>query len=383
MNNSLSLLAGAAMMLAPLTSIVAPNDADKPATPPPPFAHLECGDSGVRLVGFSDALNKTSFGHFAVSELSGIAYDSLSGSYIVVADRAGSVRSHTFHLSLTLEGETVEPEVIGTTVLTAPDGSPYTGFTLDPEGIVHRKDGSMFVASEGGSAAGEQPEIHRFDAHGAHMDSLSVPAKFLIGTNNLSFESLTQSPGGHALFTANEGPLAADGRTADLRSRIRLLRYLQDESGQFAPAGEFFYLAEPGRTAGDIGVAELLAVTPTSVLVLERGFVSGLGNTIRIFQVSLIGAMDVSDEASLATEGLLPVQKSLLVDLVSCPDGGVPQTAIQPNDLFENFEAMTFGPELAGGLRSLVLVSDDNGSSSQKTRIVVLGVPHPLLAPTP
>jgi hypothetical protein len=132
-------------------------------------------------------------------------------------------------------------------------------------------------------------------------------------------------------------------------------------------------------------VAELLAVSPTSLLVLERGFLAGQGNTIRIFLVSLVGAQDVSEVQSLAAEGLAPLAKTLIVDLAQCPDGGatVPAGATQPNALLDNFEGMTFGPELEGGMRSLVLISDDNGSATQTTRIVVLGVPRLELTPAP
>lgn len=355
----------------------APAKAESPA-----LDYELCGGSGVRFIGFSDVLNKTTFGGFAVSELSGIAYDPTSGDYVAVADRAGSVHSHAFGLSIALGASAV---VTGVTVLNTSAGAPFTGATLDAEGVVVRRDGELFVASEGGSAAGEQPEIRLFNAAGSHLDSLPVPTKFLIGTNNLSFESLAESPGGHALFTANEGPLAADGRTADFRSRLRILRYTHTGASGFEPAGEFYYLTEPGRTQSDLGVAELLAISPTSLLVLERGFVAGQGNTIRLFQVSLAGAEDVSEMASLAADGLTPLSKSLLLDLGDCPDGGatVPPGATQPNALLDNFEAMTFGPELAGGMRSLILLSDDNGSASQTTRVVLLGVPRQSLTAAP
>ena len=50
-----------------------------------------CGDTPVQFLGFSDALNKTTFGAFSVAELSGITYDRDRGVYYAVADRAGAV----------------------------------------------------------------------------------------------------------------------------------------------------------------------------------------------------------------------------------------------------------------------------------------------------
>jgi len=43
----------------------------------------------------------------------------------------------------------------------------------------------------------------------------------------------------------------------------------------------------------------------------------------------------------------------------------------------ENFEAMTFGPPLADGRRTLLLLSDNNCSDTQVTALVVLAFGKP------
>ncbi len=116
-----------------------------------------------------------------------------------------------------------------------------------------------------------------------------------------------------------------------------------------------------------------MALSESELLVLERGFVSGQGNTIRVFRVSLAGVEDVSGEPSLAAPSLAPVHKKLLVDLADCPPGGATTPGTQANPLLDNFEALTLGPRLPGGRRSLLLVSDDNFSAGQVTRVVALG----------
>ena len=238
-----------------------------------------------------------------------------------------------------------------------------------------------WVASESGSAAGEQPEVRAFTREGLEVQSPDVPPIFQIGANNLSFESLAMSPNGRSLFTANEAPLAADGRTSDLRSRIRIVRFEDRGLDGFQPAEQYYYLTEPGRTSNDLGVAEIIALSETDVLLLERGFVAGTGNTIQVYRASLKEAADVSGEVSLAAPGLEPVTKELVFDLADCPSSGAttPPGAVQPNPLLDNFEAMTLGPELAGGRRALILASDDNGSAIQTTRIVVLAVSTPAI----
>ena len=124
-------------------------------------------------------------------------------------------------------------------------------------------------------------------------------------------------------------------------------------------------------------MVEIVALSETDLLVLERGFVTSEGNTVRIFRVDLSGAADVSDEPTLSAPGLQPLVKTLVVDLVTCPSGGAtsPPGSIQPNPVLDNFEGMTLGPNLPGGQRALILVSDDNGAANQKTRVVALAVP--------
>lgn len=336
---------------------------------------------GVQFLGFSDALDKTAFGGFAVAELSGLTHDESTGTYVAVADRAGAVLTHKFDLTIPLEGGTLgTPAVAGATVLTGPGGGVLNGTNFDAEGVVISKNGELIVASESGSAAGQQPEVALFEQDGAYIADLFVPAKFQIGANNGSFESLAMSPNGHSLFTAMELPLPVDGRTADVRSRLRIVRWDDRGPDGYEPVQEFFYLTEPGRTTTDVGVAELIALSETHLLVLERGFVAGQGNTIRIFQVSLEEAPEVSAVASLATldaatHDAALASKTLMVDVAGCPASGTTNPPDDPaNPLLENFEAMTLGPKIGGGWRSLILLSDDNLAANQTTRVVALAV---------
>jgi hypothetical protein len=339
---------------------------------------------GVEFLGFSDALDKTSFGGFEVAELSALTYDPRRNVYYAVGDRAGSVQTHFFTIELPLSAEAIgAPRVRAVTVLRDADGAPYTGVNFDGEGAAFTGQGALLVASEGGSAAGEQPEIRRFSLSGAHLGELTVPARFLIGTNNLSFESLALSPNGRSLFTASErslpavGSSPADGQTADLRNRIRILRYEDRGPGGLSPTEQYFYLTDPDRAPGDVGVADLVALSETDLLVLERGFVAGQGNRIRLYRVSVAGARDVSTEPSLAAPGLTPLAKTLVFNLASCPPSGatIPPGATQPNALLDNFEGIALGPELPGGRRALILLSDDNASDTQVTRLIGVAIP--------
>ncbi len=366
-------LVAAAAGLAILLSVSLRSLLPQAASDRPESDLLTCSPD-VQFLGYSDALNKISFGEVSVAELSGLTYDRQRGVYYAVADRAGATPTHFFTIDIPVESHALSrPTILGVTVLNNALGTPLNGFSFDGEGIVVTPNDELIVASEGGARTAG-PEIRRFSLNGAHLGALAVHSHFLIGPNNQSFESLALSPNGHSLFTANEGPLAGDGRTADLRSRIRIVRYDYRDREGFVPAQEHFYLTEPGRTAGDIGVSEMIALSEAGLLVLERGFVEGQGSTIRIFRVSLKGAADVAGEPALSAPGLVPLSKTLMVDLVNCPPSGATHPGIQPNPLLDNFEAMTLGPELPEGRRALLLISDDNANVVQVTRVIALAI---------
>lgn len=261
-----------------------------------------------------------------------------------------------------------KPEVLDVTTLRDGSGEPFTASNFDGEGLASERGGGLLASSE------TEPSIRRFSQNGALLEELPVPRKFKVapegeGRTNQTFESLSRSPSGRSLFTANEGSLLSDGESADGGDRIRILSYEDRGPGGFEPAEEFYYLAEPEQ-----GVVETLAVSEEELLVLERGFVSGEGNTARIFRVSLGGARDVSGEQSLAAAGVKPVEKELVADLADCPPSGAQTPGTQENPLLDNYEAMSFGPRLVDGNRSILLASDDNFSDAQVTRAVVLGL---------
>lgn len=367
-------VAATATLPAPATAI-APRTASATALRATPAAQIRetstatsatCG-GGVDLLGFSDALDGARFADTDVGGLSALAYDTASGSYRSVVDNEGETPARVYTLAIPLTDKGLgTPAVTGITTLRDAAGTPFTGRTSDNEGLTALPNGELLIASE------TEPSIRRFGPDGLLRGELPVPARFLVAprgdaTNNLTFESLALAPGGDTLFTATEGPLRADGFTADLRGRLRFLRYRRATGGDFAPDAQFFYLAEPAQ-----GVADLVALSATDLLVLERGFIPGRGNTIRIFRVSLLGATDEADRESLAATGIAPLAKTLLVDLAACPPGAARTPAQQPTPLLDNFEGLALGPRLADGRQTLLLISDNNFGRDQVTRIVAL-----------
>ena len=147
-------------------------------------------------------------------------------------------------------------------------------------------------------------------------------------------------------WTINEEALTPDGATSMPESGtvLRLLRLDAD----LRPTGEWAYRTDPiagARVLADrgTGLSELAALPDGRLLALERSLGSE-GLRIRIYELDLAGATEVSGMASLASADVVPVAKTLLWQRTSAR---------------ENFEGMAVGPPLTDGSRSLILVSDD------------------------
>ena len=351
-----ALAPSASATLIPATpTATAPPTALPPTAPPP--AGQSCAP-GVDILGFSDALDETVADDVPVGGISALAWTG-GDEYLGLSDRDGVV----YRITFPLDGA---PRADGMFRLSDALGENYGEDAIDGEGLALDGD-DLLVASEVG------PEVNRYSADGRLLGMLSVPPRFLVapngqGTPNETFESLALGLDGASLWTANEQPLAGDGVDADGRGRVRLLRYQRD-GDSFVPAGEFVYLTEP-----DQGLVELVALPGGDLLALERGLSLAAGFTARVYRVTVGDATDASAIDALDGANVVPVTKELLADLDECPvtpGGGLPGPF---SPLLDNFEGMTFGPDLPDGRRSLLLVSDDNGLSLQVTRIIVLAV---------
>lgn len=353
-----------------LLALVALAFAGSTADAVPPGTETSNCATGVDFLGFSDAFDKQSFEGTEVGGLSALTYDKRRNVYYSLVDNgpedSSPARFYTLKAPVDRSGLGT-PEILDVTILRDASGKPFTAETFDGEGITLTRNGELLISSE------TEPSIYRLSLDGQLLGKLPVPEKFLVTPEgeaqaNRTFESLDLSPNGRSLFTAVEAPLASDGQTEDGRNRIRIVRYEDRGTGGFMPTEEFFYLTEPGQS-----VVEIAALSEKELLVLERSFVPGEGNTIRIYRVSLKGAEDVSDEPTLANPTLEPVNRELLVDLADCPSGGATTPGTQENPLLDNYESLEIGPRLPGGRRSLLLQSDDNFNDVQVTRLVALG----------
>lgn len=344
-------------------------------------ASADAASLSLSLIGEQRFASGTTFGGTTLGGLSGIAYAGGDRYYAVSDDRSQINPARLYSLNIGLgDGQLNNGDVAftGVTTLTS-GGNPFPIFSTDFEDIVldPQNAGRAYISSEGDRARGFQPFLASFDlATGAQQANLPIPTKYLVdglgtGTgvrNNVAFETLTVTPDGSTLVTATESALLQDDGIATLgsSSNARILTY--NLATQTA-ASEFVYSvapipvgANPPGGAADNGLVDMIALGGTRFLTMERAFAAGVGNTIRLFEVDTAGATDVSgiDDLDAFAGTIVPVQKTLVLNLADL--------GITP----DNIEGMTFGQTFADGSQALILLSDDNFSTTQVTQFVAL-----------
>ncbi|SFY50424.1 esterase-like activity of phytase family protein [Streptomyces sp. F-1] len=330
--------------LAAATTLTAAGTAQ--ATPANPTATHACSPA-VTIDRFSDALDKTTYHGTFVGNFSALAVDR-DGSLAALSDRSDLFR---------LDGRTLAPR--GVVHL-----SDERGADLDSEGLVIDRDGTRLVGSE------TEPSVRRYSPDGKILDRLPVPSSLLVApagraTSNATFEGLTLLPGGHTLLASMEAPIAGDA--SDL---VRFQTWTRTAGGRFRLAAQYAYRVDAG-----LGVPEVQATPDGRLLVLERGFTAGVGNTVRLYLADARHATDTSGIENLTGQpGVRPVRKTLLADIADCPSLGATAKQPQPNPLLDNIEGMAVTGRDHTGRLKVLLVSDDNQNAVQTTRFYHLRV---------
>ncbi|MGW1051119.1 esterase-like activity of phytase family protein [Streptomyces sp. NPDC002521] len=301
----------------------------------------------VSIDRFSDALDKTTYDGTFVGNFSALAVDR-DGSLAALEDRSSLFR---------LDPWTLRPR-------SAVHLADEKGADLDSEGLAIDRDGTRLITSE------TEPSVRRYSADGRILDRLPVPPALLVAptgraTANQTFEGLTLLPGGHTLLASMEEPLSGDAK--DL---VRFQTWTRTRGDHFRLAAQYAYRIDTG-----LGVPEIQATPDGRLLVLERGFTAGVGNTVRLYLADPRHATDTSTVEKLTGQpDVRLIRKTLLTDIAACPSLGATAKQPQPNPLLDNIEGMTITGRDGTGRLKVVLVSDDNQNQAQTTRFSYLRV---------
>ncbi|MER5557437.1 esterase-like activity of phytase family protein [Streptomyces sp. NPDC002506] len=347
--------ATASLAVAACVTVTDATAAVRPAAGAPHARHA-CSAS-TALDGFSDSLDKTLFRGTVVGNLSGLAVDT-DGTIAALSDR-----SQLFDLK------------VGRNLAAAPTRvvplADERGAQLDSEAVVVERDGTRLVTSE------TEPSVRHHDRDGKILGRLPVPDALRVAPAgraiaNATFEGLALQPGGHTLIASMEAPLSGDAKDAAGRSLVRFQTWHRGSAkGDFTLAGQYAYPVEPNA-----GVSEITATGDGRLLVLERGFTAGVGNSVRLFLADPRGASDVSKVENLPGPART-VRKALLADIGACPSLGATAKQPQPNPLLDNIEGLAVTGRTRDGRLRLLLVSDDNENPVQTTRLYALTVRLP------
>jgi hypothetical protein len=309
----------------------------------------EDDSSQVVIDGFSDVLDKTTFDGVFVGNLSALALDT-DGRIAALSDRSSL---------FVLDAGTRRP--VSVTALADEDGRP-----LDPEGLVVDHDGTRLVSSE-------EPAIRRFTRDGRLLGEIPIPDELRLApkgraTVNLTFEGLALRADGRTLVASMEGPLAGDDAGIVRFQTWHRVGVTRD----FAIAAQHGYRVDPG-----LAISDLAESGDDRLLVLERGY-TGSGNTVRVYVGDPHRATDVRAIPYLTgQEDVRLIGKTLLADIGDLPSLGAPAHQPQANPLLGNIEGMAVVGHAPDGRVRLLLVSDDNHSPTQITRLYSLTVRLP------
>jgi hypothetical protein len=355
------------------------------AAGPQPLAAAGSPVTGLEFLGQVIFPTGYQFQGTQVGGLSSIIYDAGRQLYYTISDDRSQFQPARYYaLAIDLhDGQLNDGDIVFRSVTTLLDvnGQPYAPLSLDPEGLALTAQGTLIATSEGEVSAARllNPFVREYALDGTLICEYTVgerywayasPDEFGV-RNNLGFESGTVTPSGRYYFTATENALKQDGPAASLTtgSPARIIRYNVQTK---LPDREYLYFTDPVVAppvpAGQFtvnGIVEMLALSNTQFLVMERSFSVGVGNAIKLYAVSLSGATNILPYEDLSEADLAnfrAARKTLLLDFDTL---GL---------TLDNIEGMTFGPMLPDGRQSLIIVSDNNFAANQFTQFLAFAV---------
>ena len=373
-----SLLSAVAIAAAVVVSACGGNSDDIPT---------ELSVGSLRLIGQQILPRRVEFGGTVVGGLSGIDYDPVTNRFVLISDDRTTADSpnapRMYYANLTFDSNSFSAvSFLSTFSMKQPIGSVYPKvpdlLTADPESVrFDAVTGNLIWVSEGervlvpatatAPAANRisNPFVREIRPDGTHVREYTLPPVFQMSAqdvgprNNLVFEGVTFTPDRSKAVVIAEGPLFQEGATPTLDagaiSRITVFdRATGVASAQYAyPIEKVQATPVPAGQFTVNGATEILAVTNTRFLVLERSFSVGVvGNQVRLYEIDISRATNVlATPTSLPAANPVAVTKRLVLDFETLKArlGGI-----------ANLEGITFGPKLANGRNSLVVVADDN-----------------------
>lgn len=213
-------------------------------------------------------------------------------------------------------------------------------FGIDCEGIVVDKDGNFWLCEEGGPTIWKLDQngrlIKRFTPYanlgGAQSVDVAIDTVFKYRKNNRGFEGIALAPNGK-IYAIIQSPILYPDKNTGEGSRVH--RILEIDPATNATR-MFAYLNDGIIGSGsnqirlkDWKIGDMAAINDSTFLVVEVG-IRGTSDVRRIYKISINGATNVHsglysgktlegliDSTGLATNSIIPVKKTLVMDLLA------------------------------------------------------------------
>lgn len=347
---------------------------------PRPAARIGHSDR-LRLLAQARWPHRLSVDGTPVGGLSGIDYDATEGKYLLLSDdRSGLAPARFYRVRWPSPSDHVPPSADAVVFLQHSSGRPWPnrahaldGLPVpDPEALRLRPDtGTVLWTSEGDIARGFGPALYESARDGRLLREFNLPPMFQADPtqhrgprDNLGFEGLALTPDSRHAWLAMENALIQDGPVPTTEAAGGPCRLTQIDLASGAATRQIAYLPDaipwrprlPGSYA-DNGVSEVLMLDAHRMLVLERAYAAGRGNSLRLYEIDTRHADDVLGLDALTPANHRAAAKTLVADF-----GALGLAHL------DNSEGMCWGPPLPNGHRLLMVVSDDNFNPLQITQ---------------
>ncbi|MDQ8935482.1 esterase-like activity of phytase family protein [Acinetobacter rudis] len=337
----------------------------------------------LKLIGDYSIPTKTMYNGVEFGGISGLDRDE-QGRYWAISDDRGGERGapRFYQLAIELDQTKIKQVQIKNMIYLRDQKNqflPSDQRSMDPESIRVAANGHLYISSEGNFVPDHliQPFVREYKLNGEYVADFNLPVGFHYvdnkttgGRSNKLFESLTLTPKGQ-LFTANEDSLIQDGEVSNLEQG-GIVRIMKLDPKNYQSQAQYAYKLEkiphPSKVGGypaDNGLSELFAISENEFIAVERAFADGIGNTIRLYKTQIAqDTTDIQKVEGLKNAKYTAMKKQLLLEM----------PLNYHNIKLDNIEAISWGPTLNNGHRSLILVADNNFSEQQTTQFIAFEV---------
>ncbi|RPJ74986.1 MAG: esterase-like activity of phytase family protein [Alphaproteobacteria bacterium] len=339
-----------------------------------------------RLIGDQNYQTGEKFKETELGGLSGLVFDAKKNKLLVISDdKSEKTDARFYEFDLKLDDKSFSLSKADVITLKNQDGTPFPKDTADFEDIAIL-NGDLLITSEGriNKSPPLDPEVLVFGRDGKYKFNIDVPEKFkpMKGIesksgvrDNLAFEALTVSNDGKEFWVGSEESLFQDGRTSGPKhaSIVRLIQYKDSK-----PVKEVAYHLETvpsvsvaGLVVGVTGLSAIVAIDDSTFYSIERIYLPLARKTIvRIFKFKITDkTTDISTMDAIASKKITTVEKELIANLDDFTSSMSDQFKV-----VDNVEGICFGPKLANGHRTLIMVSDNNFSKRQRTQFLAFEI---------